>query len=106
MYIWSWDWVWTYQSQLINAAWLTIWLNIAILIIGTIFGMLLGILKRSRLKLIRLSTVIFIDLVRTLPVLVLLIWFFFWCTYCVSNKDECNFNFIDYIVNESVCICC
>jgi polar amino acid transport system permease protein len=77
MYTWDWDWVWTYKSQLLNAAWLTLWLNVSILIIGSIFGLFLGVLKRSRLRFIKISAIIIIDLIRTLPVLVLLIWFYF-----------------------------
>ncbi|MEI6554613.1 MAG: ABC transporter permease subunit [Paludibacter sp.] len=90
MYIWSWDWVWTYKGQLLNAAWLTLWLNILILIIGSIMGLLLGILKRSKLKLLKLSAVIFIDLIRTLPALVLLIWFYF----CVPILFQIKMNAI------------
>lgn len=77
MYTWNWNWVINYKSQLIDAAALTLWLNISILIIGTIVGIVLGLCKRSRIRIIRLPAIILIDLLRTLPVLVLLIWFYF-----------------------------
>lgn len=77
MYVWNWDWVWSYRSQLLNAAWLTLWLNLSILLIGTVIGLIFGLLKRSRHKFVRTLAVTFIDLLRTLPVLVLLIWFYF-----------------------------
>lgn len=77
MYTWSWDWIGAYKSQLLDAAWLTLWLNISILLIGSIIGLLFGILKRSKFKVLRVVSVVYIDLIRTLPVLVLLIWFYF-----------------------------
>jgi len=77
MYIWNWDWVWSYKSQLLTATWLTLWLNLAILFIGTIIGICLGLLKRSKYRFVRLPAIIAIDLLRTMPVLVLLIWVYF-----------------------------
>jgi polar amino acid transport system permease protein len=77
MYHWNWDEVWNYRSQLANAAILTIWLNVFIVFVGTIAGIILGLSKRSKFKVIRISSVVLIDLLRTLPALVLLIWFNF-----------------------------
>jgi len=77
MYIWNWDWIWLYREQLIDATLLTLWLNVIVLIIGSLFGVLLGLLKRTRYKIFKVIASVYIDLFRTLPVLVLLIWFYF-----------------------------
>jgi len=88
MYHWNWDILLDYKGQLINAALLTLWLNIAILIFGTILGIILGLLKRVKLPLVRYPIIAFIDLFRTLPVLVLLIWF----NYCVPIIFHINWD--------------
>lgn len=77
MYNWNWNWIWPYKEQLLDATFTTIKLNIYIIVLGTVLGLLLGLLKRSRLRLVRLPVIVFIDLIRTLPALVLLIWFYF-----------------------------
>jgi polar amino acid transport system permease protein len=77
MYSWNWEWVWSYKSQLLYASWLTLWLNLSILFFGTLLGVMLGLLKRSKSGYVRLPVILFIDLLRTMPVLVLLIWFYF-----------------------------
>ena len=76
MYAWNWDWIWSYKTQLLDAAWITLWINIVILILGSFTGLLFGLMKRSSIKLTRIIAVVYIDLFRTLPVLVLLIWFY------------------------------
>lgn len=86
MYEWNWDWIWSYRSQLINAAWLTLWLNIIILIFGSLLGVLFGLLKRSSNKIVRTTAVLYIDIFRTLPVLVLLIWFYICMPILINFK--------------------
>lgn len=77
MYIWNWSWVEVYKHQLIDAALITLKLNLIILICGSLFGLFLGLGKRSKVLPIRWFSVAYIDLFRTLPALVLLIWFYF-----------------------------
>jgi len=79
MYRWDFGWVWTFRAALLDALWVTIELNLLILVFGTIAGFLVWRARASRFRLLRLSAVAYIDLLRTLPVLVLLVWFF----YCV-----------------------
>lgn len=76
MYVWNWEWIWSYKGQLLYATWLTLWINIVIVLLGSLIGLLFGLLKRSSNKVIRAFAVMYIDLFRTLPVLVLLIWFY------------------------------
>jgi polar amino acid transport system permease protein len=88
MYTWNWDILLDYKGQLIDAALLTLWLNIAVLIFGTLLGIVLGLLKRVKLQILRYFIISFIDLFRTLPVLVLLIWF----NYCVPILFHINWD--------------
>ena len=77
MYKWNWDWISEYRGQLIDASILTLELNIVIMICGTIIGLILCLTKRSKFQMIRILSILIIDIIRTLPVLVLLIWFYF-----------------------------
>ena len=86
MYAWNWDWIWSYKTQLLDAAWITLWINLVILILGSFIGLLFGLMKRSSIKLIRIIAVVYIDLFRTLPVLVLLIWFYICIPILINLK--------------------
>ncbi len=77
MYNWNWDWVIEYKEQLIEATYVTIKLNLYIILIGSMLGLILGLMKRLKLSPIRFIVIAFIDIIRTLPALVLLIWFYF-----------------------------
>ena len=77
MYSWDWGWVWTFRYALLEAAWVTLWLNLVILALGTLAGLLVAFARGSSYALLRVPALIYIDIFRTLPVLVLLVWFFF-----------------------------
>ncbi len=77
MYEWDFRWVWTYREQLLSALGMTVLLNCWILLLGTLAGIFLGLIARHRHPYIRGLARIYIDVFRTLPVLVLLVWFFF-----------------------------
>lgn len=77
MYEWDFRWVWTYRGVLWEAFLVTLWLNALILIIGSAVGLLIAAARRSNLAALRIPAIIYIDLFRTLPILVLLVWFFF-----------------------------
>ena len=79
MYEWDFKWVWSYREQLFVAFLVTLQLNLCVLILGTIVGVFLGLISRRAHALIRVVVRLYIDLFRTLPVLVMLVWFF----YCV-----------------------
>lgn len=77
MYTWDFGWVWTYRKALLDAFWVTVQLNLWILVVGSILGFLAWAARTSRVRLFRVLAITYIDLFRTLPVLVLLVWFFF-----------------------------
>jgi polar amino acid transport system permease protein len=77
MYKWDWGWVWTYREGLIEATALTLWFNAAILVLGSITGLLIALARRSRFKPVRVTALVYIDIFRALPLLVLLVWAFF-----------------------------
>jgi polar amino acid transport system permease protein len=77
MYQWDWNWVWTYRWALMEAAGVTLWLNLIILAAGSAVGLIVAFARGSRRAVLRIPALIYIDLFRTLPVLVLLVWFFF-----------------------------
>ena len=77
MYQWDWGWVWTYREGLIEATVVTLWFNITILILGSLAGLLVALARRSRFKPLRVSALVYIDIFRAIPLLVLLVWAFF-----------------------------
>jgi polar amino acid transport system permease protein len=77
MYRWDFSWVWTYRGQLGKALLVTLHLNLVVLLVGSVVGLVLGVLSRNHRWWIRAAVRVYVDLFRTLPVLVLLVWFFF-----------------------------
>jgi polar amino acid transport system permease protein len=77
MYHWDWNWVWSYRGQLIAAFGVTILLNAIVLAVGTIVGTGIGLMSRVRPAVVRFLYRAYVDLFRSLPILVLLVWFFF-----------------------------
>jgi len=77
MYKWDFSWVWTYRQALFDAFLVTLWLNTITLVIGSVLGLVMALARRTRYSLLRTAALIYIDFFRTLPVLVLLVWFFF-----------------------------
>jgi polar amino acid transport system permease protein len=77
MYQWDFGWVWTYRRPLLEGVGVTVQLNLLVLVLGTLLGLVVGLMARSPSRLVRLFVRLYVDLLRTLPVLVLLVWFFF-----------------------------
>lgn len=77
MYEWDFGWVWTYRGALFDAFLVTLWLNALVLVFGSLAGFIIAAARGSRHAALRIPAVIYIDLFRTLPILVLLVWFFF-----------------------------
>jgi polar amino acid transport system permease protein len=77
MYEWDFKWVWDYRAQLLDAFLMTLRLNCLIVLLGTAAGVQVGLLSRHPARGLRIAARAYSDLFRTLPVLVLLVWFFF-----------------------------
>jgi polar amino acid transport system permease protein len=77
MYKWDFGWVWTYRVALLVALGVTLKLNAIVLLLGSCLGMLVALARSSRRLIPRYLAIAYIDLIRSLPMLVMLIWFFF-----------------------------
>lgn len=77
MYEWDFKWVWSYRAQLLDAFLVTLELNCLVVLFGTAMGVQVGLLSRHPARALRMAARAYVDLFRTLPVLVLLVWFFF-----------------------------
>lgn len=66
-----------YKQVLTQGALVTLWLTLLVVSIGTVIGLLIGLLRRSKNSLFSISAKIYIELFRALPILVLLIWMYY-----------------------------
>jgi len=89
-YYWDWSIVWEYRTVLAKGALVTLELTFISIIIGSILGFLLGILlstKDEHWVEIRYIVTIFIDIVRALPILILILLFYFWLPYMLKIRS-------------------
>lgn len=77
MYVWDFNWVWSYRWELLRGFLTTLELNSYVFGLGTLGGLLIGIGGASRRQSMRAAVRVFVDIVRALPILVLLVWFYF-----------------------------
>lgn len=77
MYDWDFNSVWTVREQLFDAFLVTVQLNTVVLAVGVTLGVLIGVVSRGESNSWRFLARIYTDLFRALPVLVLLVWFYF-----------------------------
>lgn len=66
--------LWDYGPYLAWGLWHAWWTSLPSIVLATLLGLLLAAMSLSRLKAVKGSAVVFVDLFRTLPVVVLLIW--------------------------------
>lgn len=77
MYQWNWNVVFQYKYVFLQGALTTLWLTFLAVIIGTILGILIGLVRRSSVPVFPIIAKIYIELFRALPILVLLIWLYY-----------------------------
>jgi len=77
MYDWDFKAVWNYKEQLFDAFLVTLQLNLAVLAAGVALGVFIGVVSKSESKTVQFLARIYTDSFRALPVLVLLVWFYF-----------------------------
>ncbi len=77
MYTWNWEVMYTYRSVFIHGALETMILTLLTVLIGTAGGIIIAIVRRSENPVFSVMAKIGIDLIRALPILVLLIWAFY-----------------------------
>lgn len=76
-YTWDFSIIMHYKQALLTGLGITIGITVAAIILGTIIGIVLAIMKMSKNKMIHYGSSAFIELFRDLPLLVLLVWFFY-----------------------------
>ena len=76
-YSWQWQLVWDYRAVLIRGAEITAILTFWSLIIGLALGLLLGMMRSSRLAVLRVPAAGYIDTFRATPILVQLVWIYY-----------------------------
>lgn len=73
----NWGLVWSYRITFLNGWLLTIGVSMAALVLSTLFGLAAALALRSRLLPLRYSAFLYVELVRGLPLLVLLLFGFY-----------------------------
>jgi polar amino acid transport system permease protein len=76
-YSWQFNVVWQNLDVFFRGAIITVGLTIATCIIGTVLGLLIAILGKSKTKYITIPIRIYVNVTRAVPPLVWLIWFYY-----------------------------
>jgi polar amino acid transport system permease protein len=76
-YTWDFSIIMHYKQALLTGLGVTIGITVAAIILGTIIGITIAIMKMSKNKAVHHSAAAFIEIFRDLPLLVLLVWFFY-----------------------------
>jgi polar amino acid transport system permease protein len=69
--------VWLYKEVLIGGLLITLGLTAISMVLGTIFGLVLALMKISHNSVLRRFASLYIDLFRSIPIIVLLIWMYY-----------------------------
>ncbi len=76
-YAWQWQLIWDYRLVFLRGAEVTAILTLWSLAIGVALGLLLGLMRSSRLAVLRVPAAIFVDTFRATPILVQLVWIYY-----------------------------
>jgi polar amino acid transport system permease protein len=76
-YDWNWNIIWQFREALLKGILVTIELSVLVVIAGTILGLIFALLRRVDHPLIKYPTVFVVEILKDLPILVLLIWLYF-----------------------------
>lgn len=77
MYRWDWNTVLAFKSVFLSGAVVTLELTLFIVVVGTSLGVFFAFLKQAKNPLFVWAANIYIELFRTLPILVVIIWIFY-----------------------------
>ena len=76
-YDWYWSVIWQFKGALLKGFLITLELSILVILAGTIFGLFLALLRRTEHPIIKIPTVFIIEIIKDLPILVILIWLYY-----------------------------
>ena len=66
-----------YMPSVFSALGLTIWLSWLSLILGAVGGLVLGLMRTSRFRVLRLVALLYVEFFRSIPILIILFFFFY-----------------------------
>ena len=76
-YTWQWQLIWDYRQVFLRGIEITLVLTWWALLIGLGLGLLLGLMRSSRLAALRWPAAIYVDVFRATPILVQLVWIYY-----------------------------
>lgn len=77
MYHWDWSVIFRYKEVFVKGALITLGLTALVIIVGSLLGLVIGLMRKSRFPILPVFARIYIELFRALPILVLLIWLYY-----------------------------
>lgn len=77
MYGWNWGVVLQYKFVFIQGALVTLGLTVLVVLLGSLVGLVVGLLRKSSVPLLPTLAKIYTEIFRALPILVLLIWLYY-----------------------------
>lgn len=90
-YDWNWDVIWFYRYALLQGLAVTAWLCLISIIFGTLTGLILGVGLSERVpspSLVRRALLFFVDAVKALPQLILLLLLYYWLPYAIGVRSS------------------
>ncbi len=76
-YTWQWQLIWDFRQVFWRGIEVTVMLTWWALLIGLALGLLLGLMRSSRLVFLRWPAAIYVDVFRATPILVQLVWIYY-----------------------------
>lgn len=76
-YEWSFGFLWRYEALFIRGIEVTLAYTFGTIILGLIFGLVVGVLRLSKSWLVNAPLVALIEVFRCMPLLVLMVWFYY-----------------------------
>jgi polar amino acid transport system permease protein len=90
-YDWNWDVIWLYRYALLQGLAVTALLCSVSILSGTVTGLILGVglsERASAPSLIRRALLFFVDVVKALPQLILLLLLYYWLPYAIGIRSS------------------
>jgi polar amino acid transport system permease protein len=73
----EWSVVWSSLPRLLDGAWMTIWLTCATMALAIPGGLVLALMRLSRLRLVSLSATAFVEFFRATPLILQIYWIYY-----------------------------